>query len=552
MRDAPTFAEPVQEGLSGDDPLGLAATSEHLYNSAFPGFNNVVRYIRVYSAICWMCEQVADSLNKRPVATNRDARLLFEGAIEKIELALTWANPGATGLAGGQRVFPSDNRPVEMRFSAFGSNQATNFNAQTYQPSLTRGLRFLEARELETFRCLPNGVALASAFDQAASSLPGYRWLKAPDRLDARLDRIQALAPVLDLAHPSLEEQAAFLASFFPAELAADSSNNDRARWLTLKLMLRATDATCRANRVAGLATTASPDEIRACMARGMAADGTSVVSSEVGTVQAWWAVLQVRQMQRLCLETLYCVLERWIAERESGGGSQALEDCLDELSQSGLAYVHEDFRETVGQMESFFADTQAGCASLYEAATRWRAADQGDENDADVFLHVRRLNDRRALDFDDDGDCDAIANAYIGLVFCAVETRNLSAHADALSAMKADADSCSMLRLAELVRRFHPESIQAFLKHVIKEWIVLRHFEVVGSRSARFDGKNRFRFIVGDYGLERFLKAGNLPVPGVSEDKLNHALMLCEQSGLLKEANGAYSLTAAGRRRLL
>lgn len=551
MREAPTFSEPVQEGLSGDDPLGLASTSEQLYNSAFPGFNNVVRYIRVYSTICWMCEQVADYLSKRPVATNREARLLFEGAIEKMELALTWANPNATGLAGSQRAFPNNNRPVEMRFSTFGPSHATNFNPQTYQPSLTRGLRFLEARELGTFHCLPHGAALARAFDQAVRVLPDYQWLKAPDKLSGRRNQIQALAPALDLSNPSSAEQAAFLSSFFPEVLAADASNNDRARWLTLKLLLRSVDAVCRANGAAGSAATASPDAIRACMARGIATDGTSVVSGEVVTVQAWWAVLQVRQMQRLCLETLYCVLERWIAERESSGGSQALEDCLQQIPKSGVVYVHEDFRETVGQMELFFEGVQAGCASLYEAATRWTSSGQDDENDADVFLHVRRLNDWRTLTFDEDGDCEAVANAYIGLVFCAVETRNLSANSDALSAMRSDADACSMLRLAELVKRFRAEGIEAFVSHVIKEWVVLRHFEVVGSRSVRFDGKNRFRFILGDFGLERFVKSGSLPTPGASEDKLNHALMLCEQSGLLNEANGAYSLTAAGGRRL-
>lgn len=40
MRDEPTYAEAVQRSVVGDDPLGLAATNERLYNSALPGFNN--------------------------------------------------------------------------------------------------------------------------------------------------------------------------------------------------------------------------------------------------------------------------------------------------------------------------------------------------------------------------------------------------------------------------------------------------------------------------------------------------------------------------------
>jgi hypothetical protein len=165
--------------------------------------------------------------------------------------------------------------------------------------------------------------------------------------------------------------------------------------------------------------------------------------------------------------------------------------------------------------------------------------------------VHINRLNDKATLDVDDEGNCDAVANAYIGLIFCAVETANLSTNLDALKAMRSDGDACSLLRLKDSVVRFSDRSIETFLRHVIKDWIVLRHFDVVGSRSIPFDGKNRFRFVMGDYGLERFDKAARLPLPGMSSDKLDHALMLCEQSGLLVEEEGDYKLTARGKARL-
>ena len=286
-------------------------------------------------------------------------------------------------------------------------------------------------------------------------------------------------------------------------------------------------------------------------MARGLATDGTSVVASDVERVQAWWAVLQVRQLQRLCLETLYCVAERWIAERETDGKSQALEDCIAQLAVSGHTYVHENVRESVSQMETVFRDVQGGRHSLYESAARWSPEDAEDESEADVFVHIDRLKDKARLAVDSDGDCDAIANAYIGLVFCAIETANLALNPDALKALRADGDACSLLRLADLVTRFRDSSIETFLRHVLKEWVLLRHFAVVGSRSIPFDGKNRFRFVMGDYGLERFDKSARLPVPGMSVDKLDHALMLCEQGGLLVDKGRAYRLTGAGRRRI-
>lgn len=551
MRDTPTYADAIQRGVVGDDPLGLAPTNERLYNSAFPGFNNYVRHIRVYSTICWMTRQVSLALEKGAAATDKDARRLFESALEKMELALVWANPGAQGLAGNQRVFPAHDKPIELKFETFGTSQATLFDAPTYKPSLTNGLRFLEARSAGTFGCLPLGEALADAFDEAAADLPGYHWLNAPDRTTGRRSQIMGLASALDVSKPSAAEQAAFLVSFFPSDLDETASNDDRARWLTLQLMLRATEAVCQANKAAEGAAVAASDEIRACMARGLATDGTPLVAPEVQRVQAWWAVLQVRQLQRLALEALYCVVERWIADRESDGGTHALSDCVQQLSGAGHAYVHEDMRETVGQMEEFFRNLQGGRSGLYETAALWLPEDPDDENDADVFLHISRLRNRSALAVDEDGDCDAIANAYIGLVFCAVETANLAKNSDAFEALKADGDTCSLLQLAELVKRFRDASVDAFIGHVIKEWVVLRHFAVVGSRSVPFDGKNRFRFVMGDYGLERFDKAARLPTPGMSSDKLDHALMLCEQAGLLVEANGGYRLTGAGRRRL-
>lgn len=165
--------------------------------------------------------------------------------------------------------------------------------------------------------------------------------------------------------------------------------------------------------------------------------------------------------------------------------------------------------------------------------------------------MHIGRLRDKATLAVDSEGNCDAVANPYIGLVFCAVETANLALKTDALNALKADGDACSLLRLADLVTRFRDASIETFLRHVLKEWVVLRHFAVVSSRSIAFDGKNRFRFVMGDYGLERFDKSARLPLPGMSADKLDHALMLCEQGGLLADKGGAYKLTAAGRRRI-
>lgn len=547
MRDAPTYAETVQRGVVGDDPLGLAPTNERLYNSALPGFNNYVRHIRVYSAICWMTKQVSIALSKGAADTNEEAKRLFDAAIQKMELALVWANRGAPGIAGNRREFPTNNAPVALCFETFGNSEATLFAAVTYKPSLTNGLRFLEGRAGNTYGCLPFGDALANAFDENAKAQPGYRWLKAPDQLTATGKKIAGLAAALDVDNPSPAERKAFLESFFPGALGEDVRNDDRARWLTLNLMLRAIDAVCRAKGAAGETANATVDEIRACMARGRASNGLGVVDGDVRRVQAWWAVLQVRQLQRLCLETLYCVVERWIFDRETDGRSHSIEDCVRQLSTAGLSFINDAAVDSVSQLEALFLDGQGDYPTLYEASA-YEEAEEASE--VDVFTHIGRLKDRSTLSIGDDGACEAVANAYIGLVFCAVETANLAKSPEALQALKADGDTCSLLRLVDLVARLRAASAEHFIGHLVKEWVLLRHFEVVASRSVAFDGKNRFRFVVGDYGLERFDKSAPLPRPALAADKLEHALLLCKQAGLLSDGFN-YKLTKEGLTRL-
>ena len=70
------------------------------------------------------------------------------------------------------------------------------------------------------------------------------------------------------------------------------------------------------------------------------------------------------------------------------------------------------------------------------------------------------------------------------------------------MQALKADGDTCSLLQLADLVKRCRGVRVDALIGYVIKAWILLHHFAVVRSRSVPSDGKNRFRFMMGDYGL--------------------------------------------------
>ena len=155
------------------------------------------------------------------------------------------------------------------------------------------------------------------------------------------------------------------------------------------------------------------------------------------------------------------------------------------------------------------------------------------------------------SLNIGDPEDNDALASAYIALIFCAAETDNLLNLQKTKDALETDRDSCSLLSLLALVKQMGNTTPSAFLSYVLKHWVILRHFQIVADRSRQNDGKNRFRFMVGDNGLERFDPAAGMSQPAFSQDRLQHILILCEQSGLLESKEGGYRLTKLGANRM-
>jgi hypothetical protein len=146
---------------------------------------------------------------------------------------------------------------------------------------------------------------------------------------------------------------------------------------------------------------------------------------------------------------------------------------------------------------------------------------------------------------------------AYKSLVFCALEATNLLAQPLCEKTLReADSDMCSLIALTHLAQKYSEQSPVAFMSDIVKNWVILRHFQIASSRAqATGDGKNRFRFVIGDRGLERYAPTVGINSPSFGQDKLEHMLFLCWQSGLLEERQVDkahwYRLSSAGRERL-
>lgn len=544
MFDAPIFTSPLDTEIAGDDPLGVAPTNERLFGNVFPGVNNVVRYIRVYSLIAWTVNLVEAHLERHGEEMSPDeAHELSRDALQRIQLAMLWRNSGLKlpQLAGSTRKFPTSNSPQRLTFPDLGSIRADFLDPGAYRPSLTGGLGFLlRDANGKLYACTDAGRSLAQAYDASACHDNRYRWLSDITALTTRRSDLFTIEAALDLTQPSAGEQRAFISRFFPEPTDADLDQYAENRWFAIHLALRALELVCRKKERAGEPPGATAQEVRCCMARG-GYRGTRLRLDGLEGVQALWAVLQVRQLQRLALDTLFCIVERWLAHRSIAGARLELEELASEIGGSVAAELMEDFRGSMSLFIEAFAETQAANSTLYETVLMDK------DEDADVFERMRELLE---LSLEPEDLSAALVPVLEALAFCVVETENLGAMPDAHTVIAQDLDACSLLGLAAFFKAKGHLRPTDFVRTLVKDWVMLRHFEVASGRSQRGTYKNRFRFVLGDDGLERFDPKAPLMGQAMGEDRLDHILVLARQSGILDGDEGGYSLSTYGRTR--
>jgi hypothetical protein len=542
MLDAPTFNVPLGSEISGDDPLGLAPVNERLYGSVLPGINNVVRYVRIYALLCWATRRTEEYVKKNSGGlTTKDVTGIFNGMREKIELLVTWANldiKARGGLVGTQRKFPEDERSVSLTFEFFGTNEAAYMSAVQYRPSVTNGLGFLEARAHGTFACTEVGVELAQAMDEALRSNPHYKWLGNVRVRMVRRAQVTELKKALDLEKPRRAEQDVFLSRLVPAKAEAEDVSLDANRRAGMVLALRAVAAANAMNRRRKRARVgASEREIRTAMARGCAADGTVLDLAGIEKAQAKWAVLQLRQYQRACVEAFYVGLEYVLS------GEVALQDrSINGVAEYMGVLAEETFtrgvRLIVGDLEKEIRSLQGSHASLYQAALA--------KPEADVFQLREDLLDSE-LDVLEGSGMPLLGEAVSGLVFCAVEARNLATEERMRSYLALDPDKLPLAALPPLINQYRSHPVRELVAHMVRIEVIDRHYQVVAMRSRSADEKNRFRFVETEDGLRRFDESRDLPLITEAQDRLARALDLLEQCDILERDEGGYVLMGRG-----
>lgn len=580
MLDYPQYV-PRPESARGPDPLGMQSTIMGLYRKVFPGLNNRARYIRVYSAICWMVSQIWESLDAD--ASDDDIQAAFDAGIPKIQLLLVWGNTrwNVRSMPGSTRKWPAENEAGVLTYSAMhtrgfkvvpdknegdereergeaGPDGTTFLGPDEYAPSITSGLQFLNRTQgyHQVFELTEAGEALAAAFEKLL--LKQYpqkaRWLRDLSKNSIKASGVDALWEVLRLDKTTRDERKAFSQQLFPEGSTSALSSDFMLRRNGIMLALRALAAEEQS----------TPDEyvdvarIRHTMARGMSSEAKPLNLKGLEATQLAWKSLQIRKYLKVAMEALFRSCEVRIHHAISGSFQtdrtgqrrhikrdiESIARAVAELGSKSL--LGEKARTVAGLLEAI-DERRKEAPDLYCAGLR--------DRDVDLAGNLAYLVKKSTFRTTDEPESDAVGSALFAVLWCVAQARYLPS-----DCLIEEGDQLSLEALQALAQRLMHDTPEAFLTAFISEHVINLHFDVARERceedyNAGRTVKDRYRILMGDDGLERNQARGSKLTRAIEmHDILLHALHLLSQAGFITEhftRAKHFKLTAAGKRRV-
>ena len=555
--DKPYFTDPLTDNIRLD-PLGTNAVVESLYRSVFPGINNVVAFIRVYSAICWMVRQIDETARRK---RDPDIEALSLEGLEKIQLLLGWFNvrQNIQGLAGGGRNYPEGLRKVKLSMKVIVGTQDQNamdrdpdyepgsganfLEAVQYGPSIINGMPCLKMTNiLGAYQLTEAGEKLADAYEKVIAKHPRRDWLADIGKQHVSDVEVAEMGGMLDLLNPSQGEMDAFIEQFypeFPAGIALGPNWEHRHQGITLALR-----AIYAEQKTSTYKDGVPEDVIRFAMARGRTHDGSRVLTlDDCAEAQSWWAGLQLRQYVRIAQGVLLRLCESWVHRAVVTNKPREILDCARGLGENLLAVLPENAKKNVAGLVEMLESWRAEEPTLYAAGPKLKP-EQRLEFLLEHLLSVRNFR------HNSEEENVALRSAYLALVYCACEGQNFSTNPALNRALPNEI--LTLEKLAEVLLAYMHDSPAAFIAHIVQHFVLLQHFGIVQERAAR-DGRSRYVLLKGDLGLERSGNGEDFVGIALMVDRLRHALLLAAQCGLLvqNEEAGTFSLTPEGLRRL-
>lgn len=554
--DQPFFNQMMPSTQGSSDPLGTAAISIAIYRSIFPSINNVVRYARVYTSLCWMVRRIAQTKAEDP---ERDLVELTQAGLEKIQLLLIWYNWGENPdlpVPGKRRIF-TKNEDVEfdLKFDTLMDEHAYKryvqdkdslisdgahfFENEQYRPGLIRGFQFI-AKSIEipgTYFLTPAGNELADAYESAIEGHEWAEWLSCLYSTSAAYPDVVAMAELLDLRQPSDWEQEAFLKHLYPTADYEYEPPNWRLRQRGITLVMRTLDAeTGQSAKEPGNA--ASLEVLRAAMVSGFARNGRSIDLTGVEDMQGAWVSLQLRQCWRRAMDLLVRCVESWISRREHALEPRQITDCCAGLAAQFASALPVEYRSSVGDLIDDYREMQGSFPTMAVAARR--------SPSLSVAAIIKMLREHGRFASSEENEARALYATYDALVYCALEADAHRRTNPSFLTRHRTYEELPFMPFCQMILEKREDRPEALMSYILQHHVISQHFRAMNHRTN--DAANRYRFFPGDDGLERAAHIGVPYIHNELKDLLQSVLYLLAQCGMAELQPGpSFVITKAG-----
>lgn len=513
------FLPPPSSENNGVDFLGLRQANLDMMAALIPGTNNVTSYIRPFSLLSWifwkfhgLCEKAGkDQPNSEEVQEFR----------ERVEILFTWGArlEDTPGIPGKQAEPPAGGGSVLLTFKAWGRVQSSTslIAALWYGPAskTATGLGFLEPFKGGFFRATGKGVALAEALDGVLRANAGLysRLLDTLAPVTATEDDARALWTLWGANSPTDAERDAFRDAVFDEGRIGDYSNLLGQRSSTIAL------ARLHLSHCAGAH---AAEDIRRGMFFSGRPDGNAYeVPAELRPALRKWIVLQVRQLQRLALESLLS----WCERRIIGGlhdtaGLTSEAERLFRTHSSGLD-PDDPLALMIGKL-----DTQISSVNDFVA----RGRSDGLFSPFALMEEIQKAFKAKDERF--------AAISFYALLLCA-SFAGYFAENERTQISVGGASRLSLFHLRKRLTALGDVSLKQAIQFVLESMVLSQHFATAVNR---FDGQNqRLRLSIEEGGL---ISLARKPwEPTVTEDRLPTILELAGDCGLVNRTGDAFQL---------
>ncbi len=519
LPQSPFFLPPPSSENSGVDFLGLRQANLDMMAELIPGTNNVTSYIRPFSLLSWifwkfygLCEQAAKD---RPDSEEMRA---FR---ERIEILFTWGArlEDTPGIPGKQAEPPSGTDTVPLTFEAWGRVQSSTslIAALWYGPAskTTTGLGFLEPVAGGMYRATQKGTTLAQALDGVLRSNNDLytRLLDTLATVKATEDDARALWSLWGAQVPTDAERQTFREAVFEAEKIGDYSSLLGRRSGTIALARLHLSHCARA--------VVADDVRRGMFFSGPPSGSPYEVPAELQPALSGWVILQVRQLQRLALESLLS----WCEARVIGG----LRDTADLTREA----------EKLFRAQSFGVDPDDTLAAIIQKL-------DARSSPVESFVSLGRLDalfspfalmDDIQVAFKANEERYAAVGLY-GLLLCGSFAGCFGGN-DQRAINAGGASRLSLYHLRKRLIALGDVSLRQSIQFILESMVLSQHFATAVNR---FDGQNqRLRLSIEEGGL--FSLAGKPWEPTVTEDRLPTILTLAGDCGLIRKVGNGFQV---------